>query len=211
MQQTKIQPQENGHRNSAAVVAYFGYGSLVNRATHQNAIMGAVPARIKGMARSWRPRPDMPGFPAALLTVFPEKECAVDGLLVYDRIENLPAIDAREARYERVPVLPGEIEILGSAPVACPIYVYQAITTVPPHRQAPKILQSYLDAVMQGFLREFGEDGVRRFISTTRNFDIAIHPDRHKPIYPRAVKLAGDERDLFDTLLGQAGIITLTK
>ena len=53
----------------SAFVAYFGYGSLVNRATLRTEIVDMVPARLSGWRRCWRHRPDMPGFPAALLTV----------------------------------------------------------------------------------------------------------------------------------------------
>ena len=83
------------------VVAYFGYGSLVNVSTHQNETLLVQAARLEGWRRIWRPRPDMPGFPAALLTVRPDIEQSCDGLLVFDHLDNLPAVDRREARYER--------------------------------------------------------------------------------------------------------------
>jgi hypothetical protein len=178
----------------------------VNRATHRTPIVDAVPARLKDRARHWRARPDMPGFPAALLTVLPEAGATVDGLLVFDRAENLPAIDQREARYERHEVQPGEIEIFGRVPADCTIHVYQAISYLPPHREEPKILQSYLDAVLQGFLREHGKAGVERFVAGTRNFHISIQADRHKPIYPRAVELTPAERAYFDEVLQRAGV-----
>ncbi|MEK1890750.1 MAG: gamma-glutamylcyclotransferase, partial [Phyllobacterium sp.] len=54
---------------SGRLVAYFGYGSLVNRQTLRTEIVDAVPARLHGWRRLWRPRPDMPGFPAALLSI----------------------------------------------------------------------------------------------------------------------------------------------
>jgi len=193
-------------KQAGELIAYFGYGSLVNRATHGTRVAHAVPARLKGRARHWRARPDMPGFPAALLTVVPEEGGAVDGLLVFDDVANLAAIDAREARYERVELLPEELELLGQTPVRCTAYVYQAITYLPPHQEEPKILQSYLDAVLQGFLREHGQSGVERFIRTTGNFHIAVHPDRENPVYPRAVALSTHERDYFDALLAEAGI-----
>ncbi|WP_157776483.1 hypothetical protein [Nitratireductor aquibiodomus] len=34
------------------LVAYFGYGSLVNRDTHRTEIVGAYPARLKAGAAS---------------------------------------------------------------------------------------------------------------------------------------------------------------
>ncbi len=183
------------------LVAYFGYGSLVNRATHRTDIVHARPARLKGWRRSWRPRPDMPGFPAALLTVRPEQGAACDGLLVFDRAENLAAVDEREARYRRHVVTLDALEFAGPAEIDGAVYVYVADEELPPHPEPPLILQSYLDAVMQGFLVEHGQEGLRRFVAETANFDTPIHADRARPVYPRAVGLSEGERALFDALL----------
>lgn len=185
------------------VVAYFGYGSLVNRATHRTAILHAVPARLKGWRRTWRPRPDMPGFPAALLSVRPEPDALCDGLVVFDRAENLPAVDAREARYWRLELAPDSLETAEPLSAGLPLYVYVAQTDIPPHPEPPMILRSYLDAVLQGFLAEHGEAGVSRFIAETEGFDTPIHDDRHRPIYPRAVNLAAHEAALFAALLAR--------
>lgn len=184
-----------------AVVAYFGYGSLVNRTTHRTAILHAVPARLKGWRRIWRPRPDMPGFPAALLSVRPEPTASCDGLVVLDRAENLAAVDAREARYWRVALDAGSLETAAPLPDGLPLYLYVAQTDIPPHPEPPMILRSYLDAVLQGFLAEHGEAGARRFLAETEGFGTPVHDDRDRPIYPRAVDLAAHEAALFDTLL----------
>lgn len=181
-------------------VAYFGYGSLINRDTHRTVIVDAVPARLEGWRRMWRPRPDMPGFPAALLSVRRQAGAGCDGLLVIDRAENLAAVDAREGRYRRVLLEPGEVAL--SRPLAhdCPIYVYEAEADVPPHPETPHILQSYLDAVLQGVLREHGQDALKRFFAETDGFETAVMADRDAPTYPRAVILDEAERALFDTL-----------
>jgi hypothetical protein len=192
------------HRNGE-VVAYFGYGSLVNRATHRTAILHAVPARLKGWRRIWRPRPDMPGFPAALLSVRPEPTAFCDGLVVFDRAENLAAVDAREARYRRVALAPDSLETAEPLPDGLPLYLYVAQTDIPPHRQPPMILRSYLDAVLQGFLAEHGEAGVHRFLAETEGFETPVHDDRPQPIYPRAVALAAHEAALFDALIARPG------
>jgi cation transport regulator ChaC len=186
---------------SGGLVAYFGYGSLVCRATHRTEIVHAVPARLKGWRRYWRPRPDMPGFPAALLTVREEAGAGCDGLLVFDRAENLAAIDAREARYRRVAIEPGALELRNQWPADCPIWVYVAQEELPVHPEPPTILQSYLDAVMLGFLEEHGEEGLDRFLTETRLFDLPIHADRRAPIYPRAVPLQAELAERFDVLL----------
>jgi hypothetical protein len=186
---------------SDGLVAYFGYGSLVNKATHRTDIVDAFPACLVGWRRHWRPRPDMAGFPAAMLTVRREEGAMCDGLLVIDRAENLAAIDAREARYRRIPLQSGELEMAAALPAGCPVYFYEALPDLPVHPEAPMILQSYLDAVLQGFLAIHGEEGVRRFIADTAGFDIPIHADRLAPKYPRAVRLRPPEEALFDGFL----------
>lgn len=188
-------------QSQSGLIAYFGYGSLVNRATHRTGIIHAVPARLVGWRRCWRPRPDVPGFPAALLSIREEKGACCDGLLVFDHLENLAALDEREARYRRLALSLEDLETAMPVPGDCPVYVYVAEPDIPPHPQPPKILQSYLDAVCQGFLHVHGEEGLRRFINETDGFDTLIHADRLEPFYPRAVSLLDQERILFDTLL----------
>jgi len=183
------------------LVAYFGYGSLVNRATHRTRIVDAFPTRLKGWRRMWRPRPDMPGFPAALLTVREEAGAVCDGLLVIDRAENLAAVDEREARYRRLALPEDALEVSRPLPADCPVFVYVAEDDVPPHPERPAILRSYLEAVLQGFLAEHGEDAVRRFMAETHGFDTPLHDDRSAPAYPRAVVLSEAEKALFDGLL----------
>ena len=190
-------------------VAYFGYGSLVNRVTLRTDIVDIIPARLVGWRRIWRPRPDMPGFPAALLTVRREPGSVCDGVLIVDRAENLAAVDEREARYRRIRLEPLELEIAPPLGAVADItaYVYEADPELPPHREPPMILQSYLDAVMQGVLAVHGEEGLRRFLAETHGFaETPIRPDREKPTYPRAVMLSDTERALFDALYGEHGL-----
>lgn len=193
------------------VVAYFGYGSLVCRATHRTDIIAAVPARLTGWRRMWRARPDMPGFPAALLSVRREEGAACDGLLVFDRANNLAAVDAREACYRRVELASGELELAGPAPLDCPRFVYVAEEEIPLHPQPPRILRSYLDAVLLGFLTEHGEEGLRRFLRETEGFDVGIHDDRDAPLYPRAVALDASHHALFACALDEGGIFALER
>jgi hypothetical protein len=195
------------------IIAYFGYGSLVNRATHRTEIVAARPCRLKGWRRFWRPRPDMPFNPAqatpvSLLTVRRVADSWIDGLLVFDRAENLPSLDEREAHYERRLVPPTDIELrTGKLPDGCEIFVYEAREGLPDHDgNACPILQSYLDAVLQGFLAEHGEAGLSRFVLETDGFETAVLADRHAPVYPRAVVLTVSERALIDTLLAERNV-----
>ncbi|GLQ37861.1 gamma-glutamylcyclotransferase [Rhizobium albus] len=193
-----------------ALVAYFGYGSLVNRETLRTHIVGARPARVSGWRREWQPRPDAGlaadhAVHASLLTVRPAPESAIDGLLVFDHVDNLAAVDLRENDYQRRHVPLETLTVFGDGvPDGCPIYIYEA----DPPEESPEdcpILQSYLDAVLKGFLREHGLAGLQHFIRGTANFDTPILGDRDWPIYPRAVSLSAEDRALFDRLLQENG------
>lgn len=186
-------------------ISYFGYGSLVNRATHRTDIIDAVPARLSGWRRRWLPRPDMPFMPTALLTVRPDPQGAIDGLLVSDHLRNLGSLDAREVDYDRKRLDLAALSHKGTAP-AGDIYIYEAREHVPAGGGQCPILQSYLDAVLQGFFAEFGERGVTEFVFETENFDIPILRDRDEPIYPRAVQLGRQEQELIDDTLAARGV-----
>ncbi|MDF1607409.1 gamma-glutamylcyclotransferase [Hoeflea sp. YIM 152468] len=217
------------------LVGYFGYGSLVNRATLRTGIVAAWPARLGGWRRTWRPRPEMEresgsdtgqgtgvgfagGLRPSLLSAHPVVEppsglapkAGIDGLLVIDFAENLAAVDAREFRYHRRDISLADLTFASGVPapaagVAAQIrlHVYEARHEPPPVNGPSPILRSYLDAVMQGFYREFGPEGVHRFVTETHAFDTPIHEDRHAPLYPRAVKLSPREIGVFEAALGR--------
>ena len=186
------------------LVGYFGYGSLVNRATLRTGIVAAYPARLSGWRRFWRSPPDLGSLDhdrvrPALLTVGRQVGAAVDGLLVIDLAENLAAVDAREIHYHRREISVSELSFYGPTPAwSCPLHVYEAREDVPAVSGTPLIWRSYLDAVLQGFRAEHGPDGVHRFMSETAGFDFAIAEDRDAPLYPRAVRLDGEEIGLYD-------------
>ncbi|CAN7392177.1 gamma-glutamylcyclotransferase [Phyllobacterium sp. LjRoot231] len=190
---------------SGKLVAYFGYGSLVNRQTLRTNIVHAMPAKLHGWRRLWRASPSESELPTALLSVCRDESASVDGLLVFDYQENLPAVDLREQNYDRRNVLPEDIETATPFPEGVPIFVYEAHEYVPVRPEPPMILQSYLDAVMQGFLVEHGEEGLRHFVLKTEYFNTPIYRDRPSPTYPRAVKLSDKEIDMFDRLLVEIG------
>jgi len=211
--------------DAGVLVGYFGYGSLVNRTTLRTEVVAAFPARLKGWHRTWRPRPDMgptpgvalpDGLTPSLLSAHPAPQQApdraIDGLLVIDFAANLPEIDSREFRYHRRDITFAELEFGSGVPSqvtdftldsGLDLHVYEARIEHPPAQGHSPILRSYLDAVMQGFLREFGEEGVHRFVTETDAFHTPIHEDRHAPLYPRAVTLSHAETELFDLALGR--------
>ncbi|MEX6508548.1 gamma-glutamylcyclotransferase [Jiella sp. M17.18] len=191
--------------DAGKVVAYFGYGSLVNRYTLRTKFLGIRRARAGGWRRFWLPR--VPASEMALLSVHPDPDESIDGVVVYDRTEHLPAVDEREAGYARRIV---DLDHLGieRAPVGgVPIYIYQAPKgDVSAADTKSVILQSYLDAVMQGFRLLYGDEGVQRFVAHTEGFETRVLRDRHAPRYPRPVKLERDEAELFDWLVLARGV-----
>ncbi|MCB1420801.1 MAG: gamma-glutamylcyclotransferase [Notoacmeibacter sp.] len=174
------------------LVGIFGYGSLVNRRTLTPGFVAAHPARLSGWRRFWRPRPDMPGFPAALLSVRREAGAGMDGLLIIERRANLAAIDRREGRYRRHKLEPHEITMQASIPDGLDLFIYEAHTHLPLHRDPPRILRSYLDVCMDGFLDAHGEAGLARFLGETEGFAVPVHEDRAEPVYPRHLSIHGD-------------------
>lgn len=169
--------------------AFFGYGSLVNRATHGHA--PTAPARLAGWRRVWRhttlrPRPFLSVEPAA---------GGIDGLVAAVPDGNWAALDLRESAYRRQPLDPDRLTPAPDWATRVEIYAVDPAHALPPRSQP--ILVSYLDTVVQGFLREFGEAGVARFFATTAGWT-ALLDDRGAPLYPRHQPLTAAERALAD-------------
>lgn len=179
---------------------FFGYGSLVNRSTHDYA--EAYHARVTGWARKWmhtRLRD------VAYLTAVPAEGVEIEGLIAAVPSGDWAALDEREFGYDRHPVAQG-LAHAATRPVAAHIYA------VPGHRaaapgQAHPILLSYLDVVLQGYLREFGEAGALRFVDTTSGWDAPILDDRDDPRYPRHRRLTLSERGFVDDALRALGAV----
>ncbi|MGY9049387.1 hypothetical protein P775_21340 [Puniceibacterium antarcticum] len=177
---------------------FFGYGSLVNRRTH--IYDPAFPARAKGWRRAWRCTPDRE---PAFLTVIPDADCEIEGLVAGVPDQDWSALDLRETNYDRLPASDCVTHDLGD-------HADVAIYSIPEHtRHLPDedhpVLLSYLDVVLQGYLTEFGRDGADRFLATTTGWEAPILNDRASPRYPRAQSLSTDERDYVDGALTSLG------
>lgn len=187
------------------LIAYFGYGSLVNRLTHRTNIIHYERAGLAGFSRSWQERPDKADHPIALLTGAPDEHASgmLDGLLVFDHAANLAALDERESGYDRLEITSDQLALHdgGFELPACDLYVYSARTPANPD-QPHYILQSYLDAVLQGYLHQYSRSGAAAFVERTKRFDTPVFTDRNTPLYPRAVMLSGEEQVLIDKLTG---------
>ncbi|PSL20141.1 gamma-glutamylcyclotransferase family protein [Shimia abyssi] len=177
---------------------FFGYGSLVNRDTHDYG--DPHPAQLSGWRRVWR---HTHLRKLAYLTVEPAAGCEIDGLIAHVPGGDWAALDERERAYDRV----GATEAISHPK---PNRVDIAVYTVPdgkhgrPSVEHP-VLLSYIDVVVQGYLREFGVDGVRRFFDTTVGWSAPVLDDRATPVYPRHQSLSARERGLVDQHLVAVG------
>lgn len=167
--------------------AFFGYGSLVNLATHDYA--HPRPVRLEGWQRIWR---SSTIYDAAFLSVERVEGAAIDGILAHVPGADWAALDEREAAYDRH-------DITGTLDHAGPVAIYQVTPDhlVPDDRRNP-ILRSYLDVVAQGFLQQFGQAGVADFFATTTGWETGVVDDRAAPRYPRHQQLSLGETELID-------------
>jgi ChaC-like protein len=173
---------------------FFGYGSLVNRATHS--YPKPRQARLKGWHRAWC-HTDL--RPVAFLSVVPDPQSEIDGMIAPVPKGDWAALDQREWAYNRVAAnrsithpLPHDIEIA--------LYAVPGGNIGSPTNSHP-ILLSYLDVVVQGYLREFGPGGADRFFATTTGWEAPILNDRRSPRYPRHQLLTASETAFVDSRL----------
>lgn len=181
---------------------FFGYGSLVNARTHQ--YRPTAHAELFGWRRAWRATPDRD---LAFLTVIEDPNSRIKGLIAPVPGADWAALDAREAAYERHPAA----NIIHHQHRASTVAVY----AIAPHRLASPspnhpILLSYLDAVIQGHLVEFGAEGAHAFFTDTLGWDAPILDDRAAPRYPRAQDLTSSESGFVDRKLVELGCTILS-
>ncbi|CUH79107.1 gamma-glutamylcyclotransferase family protein [Tropicibacter naphthalenivorans] len=176
---------------------FFGYGSLVNRLTH--GYTPAHTARLRGWRRAWRAVPERD---LCFLTAIPDPKAEILGLIAPVGADGWAALDTREAAYERHDATRAIAHDSAAAHIA--VYAIAPGRISLPTDRNP-ILLSYLDVVIQGYLTEFGPEGVAHFVETTSGWDAPILNDRAKPLYPRAQSLTQDERRMVDDILTRLG------
>lgn len=191
---------------SKELVGYFGFGSLVNKHTLRTSYVDIIPASLKGYSRHWQARSKTFENHVSLLSIHLDRTSIIKGMVVFDLLENLPLVDEREAGYTRHAIDSTQLEVGSQINLPENLYVYIA-DEIKDSRDDGALLQSYLDAVMQGFRNEYGEDGVSHFIDTTKGFNRNIYLDRDEPLYPRDVKLSPQEILFFDAELKRAGVL----
>ena len=190
---------------SDELIGYFGFGSLVNKHTLRTSYVDIIPASLNGYSRHWQARSRTFENHISLLSIHPDESCSIKGMVVLDLLENLPLVDEREAGYSRHKIDHGQLEVAADINLPENLYVYIA-NEIDGATDDGALLQSYLDAVMQGYRNEYGDEGVSHFVDTTKGFQRRIHLDRHEPLYPRDVRLSQDEANLFDQELKRAGV-----
>ena len=183
---------------------FFGYGSLVNRATHT--FSDAHPARLTGWRRAWA---HTNLREVAFLTAIPAPGHVIDGLVAHVPGDDWAALDRREHAYDRAPVT-------DTTSHAVPRDIHVQVYAIPHGKHglpdvAHPVLLSYLDVVVQGYLTEFAEEGVQRFFETTDGWDAPILDDRAAPIYPRAQDLTAEEGALVDDWLRAVDARVITR
>ena len=173
---------------------FFGYGSLVNAATHRYAPTERL--RIQGWRRTWRQVAD---HPVALLSAMPDDDSAIDGLIAPVPDNNWAALDAREQGYNLLVLTPAA---LPDSYQEHDIAIY-AVPETPvdgdPHKRP--ILLSYLDVVLQGYLQQFGPLGAEQFLATTDGWDRPVQDDRAAPRYPRHQALDATQLAFVDSAI----------
>lgn len=177
---------------------FFGYGSLVNTSTHGFA--NAQRATARGWRRAWR---HTQLREVSFLTAVPDEMSRIDGVIASVPGADWAALDQREHAYERLAAT-NQVDHQIAHPVDIAIYAIAPDRHGAPSQDHP-ILMSYLETVLQGYLHQFGPEGVTGFIATTDGWDAPIRDDRSAPVYPRHQPISQEERDMFRDCLTDIG------
>jgi hypothetical protein len=190
--------QSSGKAGGMLDPYFFGYGSLVNRATHD--FSRAQPATLSGWRRAWR---HTDRRPVAFLTAIPDPATTIEGLIAHVPDNDWAELDAREWAYDRIPAT-HQVRHAVTHPIEVAVYAVPEGAHVRPTEAYP-ILLSYLDVVVQGYLHEYGEDGADRFFATTDGWDAPILNDRAAPRYSRHQNLDKAQTGFVDDRLARIG------
>jgi hypothetical protein len=177
-----------------------GYGSLINSGSRNStatAPIAAIPVRVKaafGYIRTWNERSRLNHWTAlGLRKPRPgERAETINGVLYPVDAADLGKFDKRESGYQRVEVLPSQIETVGWQPLPAAghfwIYVPRAVargtaaTFLAPDADYP-VVESYVDIVVEGGL-EYSPEFAREIIETTDGWSRFWLNDRevaHRP------------------------------
>lgn len=173
---------------------FFGYGSLVNLSTHSYSNLRA--AEIVGWRRVWKTTSN---GKSALLSIRPSFKGSLLGVVARVPKGDWRALDERETGYHRQDVT-DVLYCNGLKPQTCSVYIVSKPADPKVEVNSP-ILLTYLDVVLQGFLRVYGEHGPKEFFAMTDSWDRPVLDDRTDPRYPRHQALSEDETAMVSDLL----------
>ncbi|TYC63402.1 gamma-glutamylcyclotransferase [Rhodobacterales bacterium] len=187
---------------------YFGYGSLVNIDTIPAGV-DVTPGRLANWKREWKVcGTGENGLGRCALTVREAPGSEIRGVVAREPLSGLGALREREKRYDIVEGISAafQCEALGN-PGPEGLFLFRASA---PHymwgTDTHPILQSYLDCVLAGYFRIWGEEGIDHFLETTDGWQVPVLADRSAPHYVRSVILSDELADLIDGKLRQLGV-----
>ncbi len=185
----------------------FSYGSLVNPDTLDFSAK-AYPARVKGYCRSWGHCVSLHGFNLRALTVVKRKFCEIEGVVLVADESIAQILNKREIGYKPVRVTP-VLKDENYQHYAENSYLYIGKKEFQDlHNVNYSIPQSYLDCVLDGYLKLGGTKSAFQFIESTDGWDVPIMNDRNSPKYPRALELTDNRIQEIDRILVDSGIAT---
>lgn len=170
---------------------FFGYGSLVNHATHN--YDDCHLATLQGWRRVWR---HISPFTRAILSVERDENSTIPGLIAGGPDVDWAVLDERESAYEKAKINGAVMHPMPHEP-ALILYTI-AVEKHPPAATPQPILLSYIDVVTQGYLQVYGHQAATAFFTETAGWTGGIVDDRHAPIYPRHQKLSKSETAFVD-------------
>lgn len=180
---------------------YFGFGSLVNEHTLPTGTTWHR-ATLSGWRRSWQ-HPIPGDTPWAAMNVSPDSGAEIDGLLLVGG----PHIDdyllQRESGYRSIALQHDQLSLQASLPADAQPCLWVSKETAN-NNTALSLMQSYVDVVMSGYLRNFDTAGLERFVSSTDNWQLPRYNDREAPLYPRSISLNEHERAVIDAAMPSA-------
>ncbi|MCV0429392.1 MAG: gamma-glutamylcyclotransferase [Roseibium sp.] len=188
-------------------ITYFGYGSLVNVDTiPENTEV--TPGRLDGWVREWKVCGEgANGRGRCALSVRKKDGVEIRGVMAREPRTRLAELEQREKRYFKVEDIGTSFRCEAEGiPGPEELFLFKAS---PEHRrwgsETHPILQSYLDCVLAGFFRLWGEEGIDHFLQTTDGWHVPVLKDRTSPHYPRSVNLVPELADLVDQKLREIG------
>ncbi len=193
-------------------ITYFGYGSLVNADTVPEGT-GITPGRLRGWIREWRVCGEgEDGQGRCSLSVRESGETEIWGVMAVEPKTRLKDLEHRERRYGKVVAIGTDFRCeVARRPGPADLFLFKAS---PEHKrwgsETHPILQSYLDCVLAGYFRHWGEAGIDHFLETTDGWHVPVLKDRETPHYPRSVVLEEGLADLIDRKLARLGLRYLT-